>query len=165
LLGFLVSYRGIEVNLEKIKEIETMRPPARIKDVQKLTGSLATLSRFISRLAERALPFFKLLRKSGPFSWTEEAKQAFQELKQHLMSLPILVALELGEPLYLYIAAATEVVSMVLVVERTAQHHQGSQKVPLGEGGGPTTTMMMEGQEFEGSGPTTGVRTIQKPVY
>jgi hypothetical protein len=77
LLGFLVSYRGIEANPEKIRAIEAMRPPARVKDVQKLTGSLSTLSRFISRLAERALPFFKLLRKSGPFSWTEEAEQAF----------------------------------------------------------------------------------------
>jgi hypothetical protein len=165
LLGFLVSHRGIEANPENIKAIETMRPPARIKDIQKLTGSLAALSRFISRLAERALPFFKLLRKFGPFSWTEEAKRAFQELKQHLVSLPILVAPEPGESLYLYISAATEVVSMVLVVERTAQHPQGSQKVPLGEGGGPTTTMVMEGQEFEGSGPTAGDRTIQKPVY
>jgi hypothetical protein len=96
LLGFLVSYWGIEANPEKIKAIEAMRPPARIKDIQKLIGSLAALSRFISRLAERALPFFKLLRKSGPFSWTEEAEQAFQELKQHLMSLPILVAQSLG---------------------------------------------------------------------
>jgi hypothetical protein len=165
LLGFLVSHRGIEANPEKIKEIETMRPSARIKDVQKLTGSLAALSRFISRLTERALPFFKLLRKSGPFSWTEEAERAFQELKQHLVSLPILVALELGEPLYLYIVATIEVVSMVLVVERTTQHPQGSQKVPLGEGGGPTTMVLMEGQEFEGSGPTVGVRTIQKPIY
>jgi hypothetical protein len=77
LLGFLVSYRGIEANPEKIKTIEAMRPPARIKDVQRLTGSLASLSHFISRLVERALPFFKLLQKSGPFSWTEEAKQAF----------------------------------------------------------------------------------------
>jgi hypothetical protein len=165
LLGFLVLHRGIEANPEKIKAIETMRPLARIKDVQKLTGSLAALSRFISRLAERALAFFKLLRKSGPFSWTDEVERAFQELKQHLVSLPILVALEPGEPLYLYIAAATEAVSMVLVVERTAKHPQGSQKVPLGEGGGPTTTMVMEGQEFEGSGPTPGVQTIQKPVY
>jgi hypothetical protein len=143
LLGFLVSYRGIEANPEKIKAIEAMRPLARIKDVQKLTRSLAALSHFISRLAERALPFFKLLRKSGPFSWTEEAEQAFQELKQHLVSLPILVALEPGEPLYLYIAAAAEAVSMVLVVERMAQ----------------------EGQEPEGSGSATEVRTIQKPVY
>jgi hypothetical protein len=77
LLGFLVSHRGIEANPEKIRAIEAMRPPARIKDVQKLMGSLAALSRFISRLAERALPFFKLLQKSGPFFWTEEAEQAF----------------------------------------------------------------------------------------
>jgi hypothetical protein len=143
LLGFLVSHRGIEANPEKIKAIEAMRPPTRIKDVQKLTGSLAALSRFISRLAERALPFFKLLRKSGPFSWTEEAEQAFQELKQHLVSLPILVAPEPREPLYLYIAVAAEAVGMVLVVERTTQ----------------------EGQEPEGSGLATGVRTVQRLVY
>jgi hypothetical protein len=119
--GFLVSYRGIEANPEKIKAIEVMRPPARIKDIQKLAGSLAALSRFISKLAERALPFFKLLRKSDPFTWTEEAEQAFRELKQHLTSLPILVAPEPGEPLYLYIAAAAEAVSMVLVAERATQ--------------------------------------------
>jgi hypothetical protein len=101
LLGFLVLYRGIEANPEKIKAIEAMRPPAHIKDVQKLAGSLAALSRFISRLAERALSFFKLLWKSSPFSWTEEAEQAFQELKQHLVSLPILVAQSLGSH-YIY---------------------------------------------------------------
>jgi hypothetical protein len=67
LLGFLVLCRGIEANLEKIRTIEAMRPPARIKDVQKLAGCLAALSRFISRLAEQALPFFKLLQKSRPF--------------------------------------------------------------------------------------------------
>jgi hypothetical protein len=159
LLGFLVSHRGIEANPEKIRAIEAMRSPSQIKDVQKLRGSLAALSRFISRLAERALPFFKLLRKSGPFSWTEEAERAFQELKQHLVSLPILVAPEQGEPLYLYIAAATEAVSMVLVVERTTQHSQGSQQVPLGEDGGPTTT------DLEDPEPAVGVRTIQRPVY
>jgi hypothetical protein len=143
LLGFLVLYRGIEANLEKIKAIEAMRPPARIKNVQKLTGSLAALSRFISRLAERALPFFKLLRKSGPFSWNKEAEQDFLELKQHLVSLPILVAPEPGEPLYLYIAVAAEVVSMVLVIERTT----------------------LEGQEPEDSRPVAGVRTVQRSVY
>jgi hypothetical protein len=77
LFGFLVSCRGIEVNPEKIRTIEAMRPPARIKDVQKLTGCLAALRWFISRLAERALPFFKLLRKSRPFIWTNDAEEAF----------------------------------------------------------------------------------------
>jgi hypothetical protein len=111
------------------------------------------------------LPFFRHLRKSGPFSWTEEAERAFQELKQHLVSLPILVAPEPGESLYLYIVAASETVSMVLVAERTTQHPQWSQEVPLAEGGGPTTTMLTEGQEVEDPGPTSGVQTIQKPVY
>jgi hypothetical protein len=45
--------------------------------VQKLTGCLAVLSRFISRLVERALPFFKLLRRSGPFVWSDEAEEEF----------------------------------------------------------------------------------------
>jgi hypothetical protein len=106
-------------------------------------GSLAALSHFISRLAERALPFFKLLRKSGPFTWTKEAEQAFQELKQHLTSLPILVAPEPGEPLYLYIAAAAEAVSMVLVAERATPEEQG----------------------LENLEPASGARTVQKPIY
>jgi hypothetical protein len=61
LLGFLVSYRRIEANPEKIRTIEAMWLRARVKDMQKLTGCLAMLSRFISRLAEWTLPFFKLL--------------------------------------------------------------------------------------------------------
>jgi hypothetical protein len=61
LLGFLVSQRGIKANPEKIRTIEAMHPPASIKDVQKLTGCLVALSQFISKLAEQALPFFKLL--------------------------------------------------------------------------------------------------------
>jgi hypothetical protein len=117
LLGFLVSYRGFEANLEKIKTVEVMRPPARIKDEQRLTGCLATLSRLISRLAERALPFFKLLRKSGPFIWIEEADEAFQELKRYLTSPLVIVAPEPSEPLLLYTTAIAKAVSMVLVAE------------------------------------------------
>jgi hypothetical protein len=67
LLGFLVLHRRIEANPDK--------------DVQKLKGCLAALSQFISRLAEWALSFFLLLRKFGPFVWTEEAYEMFQELK------------------------------------------------------------------------------------
>jgi len=62
LLGFLVSHQGIEANPEKIRAIDNKKPPTRIKHVLCLTGSMAALSRFISRLGERALPFFKLLR-------------------------------------------------------------------------------------------------------
>jgi hypothetical protein len=81
-------------------------------------GCLVVLSRFVSRLVERALPFFKLLRKSKPFVWTQEVDEAFQELKEYLTSPPAMVALEPGEPLPLYIMDTPQVVSMVLVTEQ-----------------------------------------------
>jgi hypothetical protein len=77
LLGFLLSWQGIEANPEKIRMIKAMWPLARIKDVQKLTRCSTVLSRFISRLAERALSFFKLLWKYEPFIWTKDAEESF----------------------------------------------------------------------------------------
>ena len=76
LLGFLISHRGIEANPDKIKAIERMEARRRVKDVQRLNGCITTLGRFISMLGERALPFFKLLKKSGPVEWTPEAEEA-----------------------------------------------------------------------------------------
>jgi len=158
LLGFLVSHRGIEANPAKIKAIEAMRPPARIKDVQKLTECLAALSHFISRLAEKALPIFKLLRGFDPFTWTEEAEQAFQELKQHLTSLPILVTPEPGEMLFLYLAASAEAVSMVLVVERAVQVSQGDSRLSPVKDDGPAIMEAEDGPESGSPDPNPGVR-------
>jgi hypothetical protein len=56
-----------------------MKPPESLHDVQKLTGCMAALSRFISRLGIRGLPFFKLLRKQDKFLWTQEAQDAFED--------------------------------------------------------------------------------------
>jgi hypothetical protein len=63
LLVFLVSHRGIEANPDKIKAIKGIQAPRRVKDIQRLNGCVTALGRFISRLGERALPFFKLLKK------------------------------------------------------------------------------------------------------
>jgi hypothetical protein len=133
LLGFLVSHRVIEANPDKVRAIEALRPPARLKDVQRLMESLAALSRFISRLAERALPFFKLMRGSGPFAWTEEAERAFQEMKQYLTSLPVLVAPDPGETLFLYLAATVEVISMCWSLRGPSISRSGPPRTPLQE--------------------------------
>jgi hypothetical protein len=66
LLGFIISNQGIEANPVKITAITDMKAPATIKDVQKLTGCMVALNRFISRLGERVLPFFKLLKRQVP---------------------------------------------------------------------------------------------------
>jgi hypothetical protein len=63
LLGFIFSHQEIEANPKKITAITDMGAPKAIKDVQKLTACMAALNRFISRLRERGLPFFKLLKR------------------------------------------------------------------------------------------------------
>ena len=78
-----------------------MHPPARLKEVQHLAGCIAYLGCFISKLGERGLPLFKLLKKTGHFDWTPEAEQSFQDLKKYLTSPPVLVAPSEGEPLLL----------------------------------------------------------------
>jgi hypothetical protein len=100
-----------------------MGAPATIKDVQKLTGCMAALNRFISRLGERGLPFFKLPKCQDKFQWTDKAKRALQDLKHHLQSPPVLTAPLPGEDLLLYIAATTHVVSSIIVVERGKEGH------------------------------------------
>jgi hypothetical protein len=67
LLGFIISHRGIEANPEKISAITNMKDPTYIEDVQKLTGCMAALNRFISKLGECGLPFFKLLKHQEKF--------------------------------------------------------------------------------------------------
>jgi hypothetical protein len=68
-LGYLVSTKGIEANLSKIKAILQMEPPSTKKGAQQLTGRLASLNRFISRSAERNLPFFEILKSAEVFQW------------------------------------------------------------------------------------------------
>ena len=87
LLGYIISARGIEPNPNMVTAITNMRRPTCIKDIQKLTGCMAALSRFISCLGEKGLPFFKLLKASEPFSWLEEADTAFEQLKLFLTKL------------------------------------------------------------------------------
>jgi hypothetical protein len=81
------------------------------------------LSRFISRLGENGLPLYRLLKKHERFSWTVEAQEALGKLKATLAHAPILTPPQDGEPLYLYVAATAQVVSAVIVVERTEEGH------------------------------------------
>jgi hypothetical protein len=123
LLGFIVSKRGIEANPEKITAITKMGPIRDLKGVQRVTGCLAALSRFVSRLGEKALPLYRLLKKLEHFSWTLEAEEALAKLKATLSNSPILIPPTLGELLLLYVTATTQVVSAVLVVERAEEGH------------------------------------------
>jgi hypothetical protein len=76
LLSFVVLERGIEANPEKISAIMDMGPIKNLKGVQRVTGCLAALSCFITRLGEHSLPLYKLKKKSDHFTQTPEAQEA-----------------------------------------------------------------------------------------
>ncbi|KAI3807981.1 hypothetical protein L1987_23921 [Smallanthus sonchifolius] len=98
-----------------------MRSPRTKKDVQSVNEKIASLKFFLSKLAERSLPFFKTLKgrlnKKG-FRWTEEAEAAFQELEENIASLPTMVAPKAGELIFIYLSVGNEAVSVVLLIER-----------------------------------------------
>ena len=76
-LGYIVTHRGIEISPDQIRAVHNIQPPQNPKEVQKLTGMIATLNRFISRSVDRCRPFFFLLNKWKGFELTKECALAF----------------------------------------------------------------------------------------
>jgi hypothetical protein len=106
-----------------------MEPPRSQKKVQRLTGCMAALSRFISRLGKKGMPFYTLLKKVEKFQWTTEAQEALDALKKFLTTPSVLkpprraTSDQPAEDLLLYISCMTHVVSTMLVVEWTEEEY------------------------------------------
>ena len=96
LLGFIVSNRGIGANPTKIRALSQLATPTDLKQVQKLAGCVAALSRFISHLAEKVLPLYRLLRRTEHFEWTDAATAGLEEIKAILATNPVLAVRGLG---------------------------------------------------------------------
>jgi hypothetical protein len=115
-LGYLISTKGIEANPSKIEA--RMETPNSKKGAQRLAGRLTSLNRFISRSAERNLPFFEILKSAEVFQWGPAQQKAFEELKQYQIDLTTLTPPSSGTPLLLYVAASHSAVSAALVQEK-----------------------------------------------
>ncbi|XP_013632851.1 PREDICTED: uncharacterized protein LOC106338416 [Brassica oleracea var. oleracea] len=87
------------------------------EEVQRLTGRIAALNRFISRSTDKCLPFYDLLRGSKRFIWDEKCKEAFIQLKHYLTTPPVLAKPDIGDVLSLYVAVSQVAVSSVLIKE------------------------------------------------
>lgn len=124
-IGCWISQGGIKTNPSKVHTVLEMKTPKSIQDVHKLTGCLAVLSRFLFKAAEKQVPFFKILKKALEFSWEEEHKSAFADLKNYLAKLPTLYVSREGKVLPLYLATSDEVISAVLVRE------EGRRQLPV----------------------------------
>ena len=120
-LGFIVNHRGIEANPDKIKVVLNMPSPSGITEVQRLTGRIAALSRFVSRASDKCQPFFQVLNKA--FQWDAKCEEAFTTLITYLSSPPILVSLIEGELLTMYLAMSDFSTSVVLVRDKERVQH------------------------------------------
>ncbi|GKA26257.1 reverse transcriptase domain-containing protein [Tanacetum coccineum] len=123
-LGYKVNTRGLKVCPDKVDAVLSLPSLKCLKDVQKLNGKLASLNRFLAKSVEKSLPFFKTLTKctkKSDFHYTTQAKEAFKQMKQLIAELPMLAAPMEKEELIVYLAAAKETVSAVLMTEREAK--------------------------------------------
>ncbi|GKB77491.1 reverse transcriptase domain-containing protein [Tanacetum coccineum] len=123
-LGYKVNTKEIKVCPDKVDIVLSLPSPKYLKDVQKLNGKLASLNRFLAKSAEKSLPFFKTLKKytkKSDFHRTEEAESVFKQMKQLIAKLPTLTAPEEKEELIVYLEAAKEAISVVLMTEREAK--------------------------------------------
>ncbi|WKA01343.1 hypothetical protein VitviT2T_019627 [Vitis vinifera] len=100
----MVSERGIEVDLNKIKAILDMTVPKIEKEVRGFLGRLQYISRFIARLTNICEPIFRLLRKNQPTVWNDDCQLTFEKTKEYFLSPPVLVPPTPGRPLLLYLA-------------------------------------------------------------
>ena len=114
-------YQRHRRNPDKVKALWNMEEPKSIRDVQKLTGRIAALNRFIPRSADQSLPFFKVLRNANKFEWGPEQSEALQALKNHLQNMVKMTSPDPKDVLLLYIAASYSAVSATLVLERESE--------------------------------------------
>ena len=99
--------------------------PKNDNEVQKLTGRMAALSRFISRLSEKYYAIFWTLKNPKNFQCTNDCESALHELNAYLTTPPLLSKPQLGEFLLLYLAVSEHAVSAVLV------HEEESKQLPI----------------------------------
>ncbi|GJR70567.1 reverse transcriptase domain-containing protein [Tanacetum coccineum] len=111
--------QAIQEEVKKLVDVGIIK-----EDMQNLNRKLASLNMFLAKSAEKSLPFFKTLKKctkKSDFHWTEEAESAFKQIKQLIAELPTVTAPKEREELVVYLEAAKEAVSAVLMTEREAK--------------------------------------------
>ncbi|KAK8649492.1 hypothetical protein V6N13_130221 [Hibiscus sabdariffa] len=123
LLGFIMSKRGIEIDLDKVRAIQELPPPRTQKEVRGFLGRLNYISRFISQLTKKCDPVYRLLRKNDSGEWNDECQDALEKIKRQLTNAPVLVPPVPNRPLILYLSVFDNSMGCVL-----GQHDESGKK-------------------------------------
>ncbi|EOY09501.1 Uncharacterized protein TCM_024918 [Theobroma cacao] len=114
-LGFVVHRKGIDVDLAKIKAIQSMPSPVNQRQLKSLLGKVSYIRRFILALGEIIMPFQVLLKKCVPFTWGEPQQQAFKKIKKILTSLTTMIMPIKEESMMLYFTSTPYLIGALLV--------------------------------------------------
>ena len=99
----------------KLENFKNFHSPKCLKNIQKLTGRVAALGRFISRSIDKCLPFYNLLKGNKKFVGDQDYEATCEKLKEYLSKLLILSKSLEGEALFLYFAVSDHTINRVLV--------------------------------------------------
>ncbi|GJS03653.1 reverse transcriptase domain-containing protein [Tanacetum coccineum] len=122
-LGYMVTSEGIRAKSGKTKALTHLQSPRTLKEMQSLSGKLASLNRFLAKSVERSLPFFNTLKNitkenKHEYQWTQEAEESFHQMKSLITNLPLLTPPQEKETIYAYLAMLVEAVSAVLLTDK-----------------------------------------------
>ena len=123
LLGFVVSKRGIEIDLDKVRAIQDLPSSRTQKEVRSFMARLNYITRFITQMTAKCDPIFKMLKKHNSGEWDKECKVAFDKVKEYLTNPPVLAPPVSGKPLILYLTVHETAMGCVL-----GQHDETGRK-------------------------------------
>ena len=89
-LGHVISQKGIAPEEEKVKVVKNWPVPTCVKDLRAWIGLIGYYRKWIPKFAHRAKSLFNLMKKDAEFVWTDDCQSAFDDMKQCLVSAPIL---------------------------------------------------------------------------
>lgn len=115
LLGYVVSKEGVTVDPERIASILELPLPRHKKGLQSFIGQINFVRRFLPDIAALLKPLTTMLKKNVVFTWTKEAKDNFQNIKEALAAAPILVNPNFSRDFILYAYGGLGVISAMLV--------------------------------------------------
>jgi hypothetical protein len=122
-LGHIVSEKGIEVDRAKIEVIENLKPPKNIREVRSFLGHIGFYRRFIKDFSKITKPLTGLLMKDAEFIFNEKCNEAFNLLKQALVSAPIMKPPDWSEPFEIMCDASDYAVGAVLGQRKDKKLH------------------------------------------
>ncbi|XP_048446201.1 uncharacterized protein LOC125480030, partial [Pyrus x bretschneideri] len=122
-LGHIVSEKGIEVDKSKIDLVRHLPSPTSVREVRSFLGHAGFYRRFIKDFSKMSNPLCRLLQKDVPFKFDEECNSAFNQLKEKLVSAPIIVPPDWSLPFELMCDASDYALGAVLGQRRDKRPH------------------------------------------